>query len=131
MTHYTLVVFGKLGLFFQFRSQIILKENLFLHLVVSDPNPSLPSFPLFFSGWLVGGDYRYKQPAELGRGLCLSGRPVTMRKKKTPDTFVDERVSLMLHLTELHARHTEKDLGVRNGVESRLCARVRDTLVGE
>lgn len=84
MTHYTLVVFGKLGLFFQFRSQIILKENLFLHLVVSDPNPSLPSFPLFFSGWLVSGDYRYKQPAELGRGLCLSGRPVTMRKKNNP-----------------------------------------------
>lgn len=34
-----------------------------------------------FSGWLGSSDYCYKQPDELGRGLRLCGRPVTMRKK--------------------------------------------------
>lgn len=51
--------------------------------LISSPPPP-------FSGWLVRSDYCCKQPTELGRGLCLSGRPETMRKKK--DTFVDEWV---------------------------------------
>lgn len=94
--HYTLVVLGKLYHFFSVqKADHPQREFSFLPLVSNaKPVTALISFffPFFFpfSGWLVRSDYCCKQPTELGRGLCLSGRPEIMRKKK--DTFVDEWV---------------------------------------